>query len=421
MIQKTILFFAFLLSMASQGQKQQASPYSFFGIGNNFANKTVQENSMGGVGTALSIPGNLNFSNPAALSGLYITTYSLGFVNTSNTITGENSSQKNSIFSVSYLGMGIPLGNKGGLSVGLRSRSGVGYTLFAEDTANNLIKSQVYDGSGGASSIYLAGGYKVFKGLSIGVEAAFVFGLIDHVVTESQEDVTYDTQETSNASLSGLETKLGLFYTTMLSRTKNLNIGLSITNQSTINITETSVLQNGFFSNDLNIVNQSLSTLTTNGAAITPRSITGALAYGKRSVWQTSVEYSFHKPQYFTGESLSNNTEGVTYVDYSRISFGGYYIPKFNSLTSYFKRVVYRYGFKYENTGMQFADVPIEDIGMSFGLGLPLGKGLTHLNVGCEYGILGKVTETLVEERYFKVRVSMSLGDNKWFKKRRIN
>ena len=108
MIQKTILFFALLLSMSTYGQKQQASPYSFFGIGNNFLSKTAEENIMGGIGTAVSVPGNLNFSNPAALRGMMFTTYSIGAINTVNQLTDNQTSQKNSVFSISYLGLGVP-------------------------------------------------------------------------------------------------------------------------------------------------------------------------------------------------------------------------------------------------------------------------------------------------------------------------
>ena len=180
------------------------------------------------------------------------------------------------------------------------------------------------------------------------------------------------------------------------------------------------VFYKGFFSDNVNSIKKTLDPVTASGTAVTPRNITGAIAYGKRSVWQTSIEYSFNKAQYFTGETLVNNTRAVVYNDYSRISFGGYYIPKFNSLTNYFQRVVYRYGVKYENTGMEFSGVPLTDLGMSFGVGLPLGKGLTHLNLGLEAGVRGEVSDALVQEKYLNVRMSMSLGD-KWFRKRRID
>lgn len=416
MIQKTILFFALLVTMSNYGQKQQASPYSFYGIGNNFLSKTVEENMMGGVGTALSVPGNLNFSNPAALSGLLFTTYSVGLLNTINVVSDESTTQKSSIFSLSYLGLGIPLGNKGGLTAGIRGRSGVGYTLYSSDE----LRTYTHEGSGGASSLFVSGGYQVFKGLSLGVEAAFVFGSIEHVVTEEEEEITYNSREKHNSSLRGLETKLGLFYTSKVGKTKNLNLGLTLANSSEIDITETSVFYKWFFFGTSESIKESTDLVTAYGTFVNPLNTTVAIAYGNRSIWQTSLEYSFNKAQSYTGETLIQNTRNVVYTDYARMSLGGYYIPKFNSLTSYFQRVTYRYGFKYENTGMELNGEPLTDLGMSFGVGLPLGKGLSHLNIGLEYGVKGEISNALVEEKYFNVRMSMSLGD-KWFKKRKIN
>ena len=89
-------------------------------------------------------------------------------------------------------------------------------------------------------------------------------------------------------------------------------------------------------------------------------------------------------------------------------------------MSNYFHRVTYRAGFKYENTGLVLNGTEITDIGMSFGVGLPLGKGLTDLNIGAEYGIKGEIVGNLVEERYFNIRMSLSLGD-KWFRKRKID
>jgi hypothetical protein len=419
MIQKSILFFTLLFTVTIVAQKQQASPYSFFGIGNNFLSKTVEENLMGGIGTAISDPLSLNFSNPAAQSGLKFTTYSLAAVNTLNEVSDQNSSQKKSVFSLSYLAIGIPLADKGALTAGLRARTGVGYTLFAVNNTNSESK-YTFEGSGGASSVFIGGGYKIFKGFSVGLEAAFIFGEIEHIVTEEQTGVTYDTREKATSSLRGVEAKFGFFYTKKVGTSNNLNFGLSLVKANDIKVTETSTFYKGFFSTGSESIKLTLDPVIVKGTVVNPLNTTLAVAYGKNSVWQSSIELSFNKAQSFEGGTLENNTRGVVYTDYARYSLGGYYIPKYNSLTNYFQRVIYRAGLKYENTGMEFSGTAINDLGISFGLGLPLGKGLTHLNVGLEYGIKGEITDTLVEEKYFNVRMSMSLGD-KWFRKRRID
>ncbi len=62
----------------------------------------------------------------------------------------------------------------------------------------------------------------------------------------------------------------------------------------------------------------------------------------------------------------------------------------------------------------------IDDFGISFGLGLPLGNRLSNLNVGFEYGKKGTTSNGLLEENYFNFRLSLSLNDV-WFKQRKID
>ena len=424
MIQKTILFFALLFTVTLVAQKQQASPYSFFGIGNNFLSKTVEESMMGGVGAAISDPVHLNFSNPAAQSKLRFTTYALGVVNTLTQVSDGANEQRSSIFSLSYLAIGVPMGTKGGFTAGLRARTGVGYNLFGngEDELGEVDPTVDYtfEGSGGASSLFVGGGYELFKGFSLGAEAAFIFGEIENVVTEEQASIVYDTREKSSADLRGFETKLGMYYEGTLKESKVFSLGLTVGMNSDIDITETSTFYKGVFSSSLENIKNTLEPAVYYGTANTPLLTTFAIGYGKTSVWQSSVEVSFHKPQSFEGDALKNNTEGIVYGNYQRLSAGGYYIPKYNSLTSYFHRIIYRAGVKYENTGLVLNGTEITDIGISFGVGLPLGKGLTDLNIGAEYGVKGEVVGNLVEEKYFNVRLSLSLGD-KWFRKRKID
>ena len=80
--------------------------------------------------------------------------------------------------------------------------------------------------------------------------------------------------------------------------------------------------------------------------------------------------------------------------------------------------MVYRAGFRYENTGLVIKDKSIEDYGMNFGLGLPLGY--SKIDLGFEIGVRGTQYYNLIRENYFNISVGLSLSD-KWFKKRKID
>ncbi|MGB5205470.1 MAG: hypothetical protein WBN63_14875, partial [Eudoraea sp.] len=128
--------------------------------------------------------------------------------------------------------------------------------------------------------------------------------------------------------------------------------------------------------------------------------------------------YSLQGLSSFRNEFVDQNN--IIYEDATTIAIGGYIVPDYASFTSYAKRVNYRFGGRYENTGMIINGKEINDYGITFGLGLPLGSGFDNINLGLTYGIRGTATANLVEESYFKVNIGLSFND-KWFQKRKIN
>ena len=130
------------------------------------------------------------------------------------------------------------------------------------------------------------------------------------------------------------------------------------------------------------------------------------------------AEYSFQQLSSFENTFL--RIENVTYNDASSIGFGGYFIPNYSSFTNYFSRITYRAGLRYDQTGMIVNNKEINNFGITFGFGLPLGSNFSNLNLGFELGRRGTTDAGLIEESYFKVNVGLSLND-KWFIKRKIN
>ena len=151
---------------------------------------------------------------------------------------------------------------------------------------------------------------------------------------------------------------------------------------------------------------------------------------GKLNKWYTGLEYEF-RDAIDTNGYLDNTSSAYTFGSANRLSLGGFYIPKINSINSYFERVTYRAGIRFENTGLLVNGTPssnnftsINDFGISFGLGLPLGNRVSNLNLGFEYGKKGTTNNNLIQENYFNIRASLSLnaiGNLSWFQKRKID
>jgi hypothetical protein len=94
-------------------------------------------------------------------------------------------------------------------------------------------------------------------------------------------------------------------------------------------------------------------------------------------------------------------------------------LPEYNSFTSYWKRIVYRTGFRSEDTGVLFNNQPLKETGISFGVSLPMA-GYSNANIGLEFGKRGSKDNGLIEESYWNLIIGLSLNDI-WFIKRKFN
>src|SRR5690606_24084456 len=138
---------------------------------------------------------------------------------------------------------------------------------------------------------------------------------------------------------------------------------------------------------------------------------------GKEYKWFVSTEIQSVKTGNFKNSFMdSPDTE---YKDAFTISLGGFYIPNYNSFTSYWSTVVYRVGVKFEETGLRIKNEEINNFGISFGLGLPV-RNFSNINFDFEYGKRGTLNAGLIEENYFNVKLSLSLID-RWFVQRKYD
>src|SRR5690606_25069174 len=152
-----------------------------------------------------------------------------------------------------------------------------------------------------------------------------------------------------------------------------------------------------------------------------PTTATLGVGYGQDRKWFLGAEYSFQELGKFENElTPASNLE---YNNAQTFRLGGYYIPEYTSFTSYLKRVTYRAGAKVSKSGIVVDNKEINDFGITFGMGLPLGQGrnFSNVNIGFELGRRGTKYGDLVEENYFKINLGLSLSDMDWFQKRKIN
>jgi D-hexose-6-phosphate mutarotase len=67
-----------------------------------------------------------------------------------------------------------------------------------------------------------------------------------------------------------------------------------------------------------------------------------------------------------------------------------------------------------------FNNHQLKDIGMSFGVGLPLKRTKSSVNVNLEFGKKGTQKENLIQENYTKLSLNFTLHEY-WFVKRKFD
>lgn len=426
---KRLLFIVLILTSAIiTAQRNNSSPYSSFGIGQEFTPKTVEQASMGGIGVAYKDDNYLNFINPAANADLRVTTYTLGGIANFLTIDDGTSTQSGSSTSLNYLAIGFPITKKSGFIAGLQPSTSVGYSVLSQefDDAGELTEISRYKGEGGTSRLYGSFGIYLFEGFSAGFEAGFVFGEIETSVLNQRDEVHLGTKYEESTRVRGSDFKIGVQYKTTLKNKLELSSGIAIKFSNTLSQSGTQELYSlSFTTGGAEIPRDTLSTGSISKEVTNPMRTILGLGIGKQDKWYVGINSEYQNE--FTS---TDNPEQDTFKFTSslRTSLGGFYIPKKNSISSYFDRITYRAGVRVERVGLLVDGSAtgnnyqaINDFGINFGIGLPLPRQLSNLNIGFEYGQKGTTNNNLIKEDYYNLRLSLSLNSTSWFRKREID
>ncbi|MFI1770451.1 hypothetical protein [Thalassobellus citreus] len=445
MIKKLVIVFIAVFAIQSYAQEGTASPYSFYGIGSLKFKGTVENRSMGGLSIYMDSI-HVNLRNPASYAGKNIDAYpfngesrpvkfAVGTTYSSLDLKSDSGSDKASSATFDYLALSVPMG-KFGFGFGLMPFTSVGYKLESFDGSDNI--SNRFTGEGGLNKAFLGLGYQIAQGLTIGIDAHYNFGNIQNSTIEFLYDndgslTQYQSRENNRSDLSGLNFNLGLSYKTMLTEKLEFVSAFTITPESTLVSknersfsTVTSSSTNAgqeFVVGSIDVDLEPLGLLETD--LILPSKYSIGAGIGQPRKWFVGVESEFQKISNFSNALYGTAT--TEYEDASRISLGGFFIPQYNSFSSYLKRVTYRAGVRLEKTGLAFKNTnpninneSINEFGISFGVGLPVGNGISNANLGFEIGKRGTTSNGLIQENFINFQLSLSLND-RWFQKRKFD
>lgn len=410
MLKQIIVVFFLLITGVVVSQEGTTSPYSYYGIGTIKFKGTAENRSMGGI-SILSDSIHLNLSNPAGVADLRLINYTIGASHKRTSFETESQQASASATSVDYLAIGVPMG-KFGASFGLIPTTSVGYQI--ESSSDDVVTR--YSGSGGLNKVFFNLGYKITDAFNVGVDVNYNFGNIENTTYSQRIGSLLGAQEFLRSELSGFSFNFGATYKKMV--TDDLQLASAFTyvpetdfksvNQKEV-ATVLSIPTGGVRPIDLRSVDVADTEFTF------PSKVTLGLGIGKPKNWFVGAEYASLKTSNLNDQT--NTAEQFSYEDASSFKLGGFFIPDYNSVVNFWNRVVYRGGIRYEETGIVLNGEQINEFGISFGVGLPVGRLFSNANLGFELGRRGTKDFGLVQENFFNTFLSLSLND-KWFEKR---
>jgi len=435
MIKKFCLMLLAFVALNIEAQEGTTSPYSFYGIGSLKFKGTTENISMGGL-SIYTDSIHMNLRNPASYGGSNLKVYNEegrpikfteGGSHSNTKLETSTTSQDASASTFDYLAMAMPLG-KLGIGFGLMPFTSVGYNLQALND-DDLLTNR-YSGEGGVNKAFFGAGYQLTKNLSIGVDASYNFGNIQNSVIEflynaDDELLQYQSKEFNRSDISGLNFNFGMTFTPMITQKLQLTTAFTLTPKSELTSknerTISTIVINPTTGQDFP-VNEIPEDLESRGLRTTVLTLPSKMAFGigigQPRKWFIGGEYTALKTSQFSNPIFS--IENATFEDASEIAIGGFVIPQYTSFNKYWKRMVYRAGIRFEKTGLKINNETINEFGISFGVGIPVGRVFSNANLGLEIGQRGTTKQNLIQENFVKFQISLSLND-RWFEKRKFN
>ena len=410
-MRKLSIFFI-LISFFGYSQRTSYSPYSYFGVGETNFSATVENQMMGG-NTAYYDSVHQNMNNAASLSKLKFVNYSVGVDLKNTSYLSASTNEKSTAAAINYISVAIPT-KLLSFSFGIKPKTSVGYLLENDDKSKTPPELNRFTGSGGVSNAFVSIGFELFKNWGFGFSSSYAFGNLNHYHTKILENIELYTRVSSESSVSGLDYNFSSVY----QKTFNEKITLysSIIYQpeakykSRNNQIISTIDPNSSFGGDSEEIDLSAVGLKNTNIKI-PNSLSFGLGLGQDKKWFLGFNYMKNDEGGYKNELMG--LDNVEFKSSQTYSLGGFFLPEYNSFTNYFKTLTYRFGFRYKSGGLFVNDQQINEIGVNFGFGIPLA-GISSANLGFEFGQRGTTKASLIKEKFFSIRLGVSLNDL-WF------
>jgi len=407
-----VVIFSLLLPTLMLAQTFR-NPYSFYGIGELQDYSLISSQSLGGLDYGWNDRFSFSTTNPASYSNIETTIFDVGIKGKIQDLEQDQTSEWTNYFSFAYAVFGFPISRKHnwGLSFGILPISRIGYKnslTFNEDTTTAI---ENFDKQGGFNKIYVGSSISLFDHLNVGFNVAYVFGntSFNHSLGFQNNATFLGVEKDLFKNYYGLGIDIGLQYKNSLKKDLQYTIGAAfslpvnlIAYQETTTFTYINSGSSISYRDTLELFKADESNL----------SIPLTLGIGgimqKKNKWKAGFDFKYEKWSDFIPEN-----KDFALSDQWSLALGGEFVPKFDQI-AYFQRVAYRAGLRYTNSFLKVNGEQYRKISGVIGVGLPISRNLSNINVALEVGTMGKSSPTLIKETFFNIFLGFRLNDI-WF------
>lgn len=408
------------------------TPYSRYGFGLMSDQSQGFNKGMSGLSYGMRNGKELNFNNPASYSAIdslsFLFDLGLSLQNGNFEQGGKKVNAHNA--AVDYMSMGFRVAPNFGVSLGLMPFSTIGYSMSNDSRLSlptgDVTQTDTYKGDGGLHEVYVGAGWRVFKPLSIGVNAAYLWGDMTHTVLASFSDASISSRRRCYESdVRTYKLDFGLQWEHRVNKKNTFVLGLTYGLGHNVN--------SAAHYYDQKIVSGSIAsgdTLRCPNAYQLPHKIGAGLTWNFNERLRVGADYTFEmwdkvKSPYVTDlpdGSQTYTTHTGDYINQHKIAAGAELIPNPDGV-HWRDHVRYRMGFSYATpyTRINGSDGPTSYC-VSVGAALPIvnyHNNRSLLNVALQYEHVKPKMSGMVTENYLRICVGISFNE-RWFMKWKV-
>lgn len=392
-------------------QNNTNSPYSMYGIGELRPQSNIVNSAMGNAGIAVRTNTYINMLNPAGYHGVD----SLGIIFDTgvdgklSTFKQNKNSEQLLSANFSYFALACRISPSFAFGLGINPYSSSGYEInsSSEIEGTNISYPTTVKGSGDISRAYFALSYSPFKNLSLGIKSSFLFGKLEQTQYSDLSTLgSYSVYNTTKDFFYNFFFEFGAQY---LFDVKNYTIGLGAI------VTPAQSL----------LTNREITAYSS--STIFNESIGGSKDYPMPLEIGFGLYVNDNEHLIYTldigiqqWENYAYSIQGVRLKNNPYIRGGVEYTPSNNFLASFFQRVNYRLGARFNQDYIYIRGQQLKETAITCGLGLPIKKGKSRIDISLEGGTYGTTKSSLIKENYLRLRLGFSMHDI-WFQTRKFN